>query len=369
MSISLKSLGLAVAVGIGALLPASGFAQELLSIGSDAPKLNIEHWVSDGNGKFEPVTEFESGKVYVVEFWATWCGPCVMSMPHLVELQEQFGDKGVQIISISDEDLDTVNGFLDRKVQGDEEGRTYRQLTSAYCLTTDPDNSSQTEYMQAAGQNGIPTAFVVGKDAKIEWIGHPMELDDVLTKVVEGTWDREAQIASFKAQQEFDAVMGEIFGLAQSGNIDGAIKLLQEKSANIQDASLKQQIGFLMLNLLANAEGKQAEFAAHATQLLKDAEGDLMTTLNVGFMVHSAIEAGTIENAELVKTVRGELEKLTEFEDARMKSFTYLVRAYLQRHDGDIAAAKATVAEAMEFAPEEIKGEFESLKAMLDAQN
>jgi len=47
----------------------------MLTIGSKAPSIDVEHWVSDGNGKFKPVTEFEADKVYVVEFWATWCGP------------------------------------------------------------------------------------------------------------------------------------------------------------------------------------------------------------------------------------------------------------------------------------------------------
>ncbi|MFM7520921.1 MAG: hypothetical protein ACKO9B_10680, partial [Planctomycetota bacterium] len=45
-------------------------------VGSKAPALDIEHWVQkagrDADGKFSPVTEFEKGKVYVVEFWATW---------------------------------------------------------------------------------------------------------------------------------------------------------------------------------------------------------------------------------------------------------------------------------------------------------
>lgn len=45
----------------------------LLTIGSKAPPLNVEHWISNGNGQFKPVTTFTPGRVYVVEFWATSC--------------------------------------------------------------------------------------------------------------------------------------------------------------------------------------------------------------------------------------------------------------------------------------------------------
>ncbi|MCA9133171.1 MAG: TlpA family protein disulfide reductase, partial [Planctomycetales bacterium] len=132
-----------VVIGIGCITSAvPSRAADLLTIGSQAPPLDVEHWVQDGNGKFKPVTKFDKGKVYVVEFWATWCGPCVASMPHLAALQTELADKGVQIVSISNEELETVEKFLEREVRSqDEEAKpqTYRQLTSAYCLTTDPD--------------------------------------------------------------------------------------------------------------------------------------------------------------------------------------------------------------------------------------
>ena len=54
-------------------------------------------------------------------------------------------------------------------------------------------------WMTAAGQNGIPTAFIVNKEGKIAWIGHPMEMEKPLEKIVAGTWDLKA-VAGREAQ-------------------------------------------------------------------------------------------------------------------------------------------------------------------------
>ena len=50
---------------------ADGAEAPSLTVGSKAPAISIEHWISDGQGKFNPGEDFEEGKVYVVEFWAT----------------------------------------------------------------------------------------------------------------------------------------------------------------------------------------------------------------------------------------------------------------------------------------------------------
>ena len=169
----------AVMCGVGAaiLLQQAASAKDL-GIGSKAPALDIEHWVQDGNGFFKPVTEFEKDKVYVVEFWATWCGPCIQSMPHLADLQNKYRGNGVQIISVSDESLDEVKDLLGKK--NEDVGKTFAEVTAAYSLTTDPDRSVYKDYMTAAKQQGIPTAFVVGKTGIVEWIGHPMDMDCLL---------------------------------------------------------------------------------------------------------------------------------------------------------------------------------------------
>jgi thiol-disulfide isomerase/thioredoxin len=65
-----------------------------LKLGDPAPALKVSKFV-----KGSPVTKFEPGKFYVVEFWATWCGPCKTSIPHLTEMAKKYKD--VQFVGVS----------------------------------------------------------------------------------------------------------------------------------------------------------------------------------------------------------------------------------------------------------------------------
>ena len=151
-------------------------------------------------------------------------------MPHIAETQEKYARRGVQVISVSDEDLETVEKFLDRKVRGEDE-KTYRDLTSVYCLTTDPDRSVNNDYMKAAGQNVIPTAFIVGKKGQVEWIGHPMSMDEPLEKIVSGEWDLQAAKAEFQAEREAEKMMAKLSRLVRAGKTKEAVCLLYTSDA------------------------------------------------------------------------------------------------------------------------------------------
>ena len=70
--------------------------RDTLTIGDEAPAISVSQWV-----KGDPVDRLDPNKTYVVEFWATWCGPCRVSIPHLTELQKKYKDKGVTIIGVS----------------------------------------------------------------------------------------------------------------------------------------------------------------------------------------------------------------------------------------------------------------------------
>src|SRR5688572_27446227 len=79
-----------------------------LMVGDPAPALSVARWL-----KGMPIARFEPGRVYVVEFWATWCGPCIRGMPHLSELQARFAGK-VDVIGVDvwEPDLSKVEPFV-----------------------------------------------------------------------------------------------------------------------------------------------------------------------------------------------------------------------------------------------------------------
>lgn len=328
-------------------------------IGSRAAALNIEHWVSDGNGQFPHVTEFEEGKVYIVEFWATWCGPCVASMPHLASLQQQYADSGVQLISVSREPLETVQQFLKRPVRGQED-QTYGELTSVYSLTTDPDASVHEDYMTAANQSGIPTAFIVGKTGLIEWVGHPAAMDGPLAAVVNDSWDRSLFAAQFETINADKKLMAELNQLVQAQKFDEALtkidsRITEAKSDRGNWLKTKLQI----LGLAQKADG--------LSDLVREIfrEDPTPSTANqvawMTYQIHS--QGAKVDEATLRECLQAAKTAASQ-QQGEMKAGVLDTVAHLQATLGQLDEAIATQEQAASLskAPE-IKQYLDQLKA------
>ena len=183
------TLLLMVAAPAGAQMPGPATSGPTLGLGDAAPALEIATWI-----KGDPVdlAKGRNKNVYVVEFWATWCPPCIMSIPHLTEIQKRYRDKNVVVVAITDEPPSLVTQFVQR--QDDKIG---------YTVACDKEQKTTGSYMFAAGQMSIPIIFIVNREGKIAWIGSPFEMDRVLEEVVAGRYDIEKAKAQATAEEKF----------------------------------------------------------------------------------------------------------------------------------------------------------------------
>lgn len=192
---------LSVAVAFGMACMSLAAPRQVLMPGDPAPELRVSQWI-----KGDPIARFEKGQVYVVELWATWCGPCRRSVPHLTELAKKHG-KDVVIIGISVREVgDDIVGGVRRFVAEMGDRMQYNVAIDS------ADKGTERLWQDAALRRGIPVAFIVGKDGRIAWIGHPMVMADPLQRVIEGNFDVSVSRAEF--QKDVDRVMREEGGLA-----------------------------------------------------------------------------------------------------------------------------------------------------------
>ncbi|MBX3388316.1 MAG: TlpA family protein disulfide reductase [Phycisphaeraceae bacterium] len=247
-----------------------------LTVGDKAPALVIDKWV-----KGAPVSSFEQGKVTVVEFWATWCGPCKASMPHLSSLQREYKDKGVTIIGVTS--IDPRNSLA-----GVEKMTTEKGDTMGYTVAWDQDRKTSNAYMIAAAQPGIPTAFIVDQTGTIAWIGSPFKMDKPLAEIVAGNWDVAAERSRFEPEQQknLDWMRFSMAGKKKdtAGMLESGRKLIETRG-NDSDA-----MNFVAWSIVDPARGldfttnkKLAELALDAAKRANDAtnnsEAGLLDTL------------------------------------------------------------------------------------------
>jgi len=154
--------------------------------GEPALALQVQEWI-----KGTPITQLEKGKVYLVEFWATWCGPCVGGIPHLNALQRKYAKDGLVVIGFTAPDVEP--GYTGPRKENNplQKVRDFvagRGDGMAYHVAYDtPDKATYKSWMNRV--RGIPHSFLIGRDGRLVVAIHPFFMDDVIAQTIAGTWD------------------------------------------------------------------------------------------------------------------------------------------------------------------------------------
>jgi thiol-disulfide isomerase/thioredoxin len=329
------ALAAAVVLGIGGRAAADG-----LAVGDPAPALQVKEFV-----KGDPVAAFDKGKTYVVEFWATWCGPCRVSIPHLTELQKKHKDLVVIGVSVWERDQEKVKPFVEE--MGDK--MAYRVAMDDVPEKAKGDEGKMAKgWMTAAEQAGIPTAFVVNGDGKVAWIGHPMEMDKPLEQIVSGKWDLAAAATEYKKEKAREARMRALAMKVRKARQDKDPKaeLAALDEAIGDDPGLEERLGALKFQALTKS-GDADKALEYGNRLVGEVLKDKTMPLN-DFAWGLVEKPGEKPDPRLMKLALRAAERADELAGGKDGAVAdTLAKAYFET--GDAAKAVATQERALEL--------------------
>jgi thiol-disulfide isomerase/thioredoxin len=148
-------------------LAAPRHPQPMPRVGMSAPEIAAKDWL---NTELPPSLSSLRGKLVLVDFWATWCGPCIASIPHLNELQNKYASQGFTILGFTEQNRAGIEAFLKR-------------TPMVYAIGLEGNDT-----FDRYGVSGIPRAFLVNETGKIIWEGSSEDkaLDAAIASALKG---------------------------------------------------------------------------------------------------------------------------------------------------------------------------------------
>ncbi|MGJ8655929.1 MAG: redoxin family protein [Akkermansiaceae bacterium] len=181
--------------------------------------------------KGESSKEWEPGKLYIMECWATWCGPCIAAIPHMDALYDKYEEKGLRVVGMNVWDEKAGREKADKFVKGKGDGMSY---PVAY---VDSESVFQKDWLDAGGVEMIPHTFVV-RDGVLLFEAHPMELtDERIQSLLAGGEESDKLVAEYRrvAQAEVDMKLRAAeFATALKAGDKEAMKTALDAAVNLR---------------------------------------------------------------------------------------------------------------------------------------
>lgn len=145
-----NAITLFLVAAVAAVMLLEGFGGNVLPPGTPAPPFDFE---KHQGGRV--TSEELRGQVVLIDFWATWCGPCRGEMPWLVGLANEYEAKGVRFVAASHDDAEERKAAIDAYTRQNVPGLT------RYAVYADPFTGAKYRV------DALPTLYVIGRDGKI----------------------------------------------------------------------------------------------------------------------------------------------------------------------------------------------------------
>ena len=302
-----------------------------------------------------------------MEFWATWCGPCRVSIPHLTEQAHKYKEKGVKFIGVDiwENDTSLVKPFvaemgdkMDYNVALDDVPAGGKPMEGAMAKT----------WMSAAEENGIPTAFII-RDGKIAWIGHPMEMDQPLAKITAGEWDlatlAKTRLAAKTKERKLTAVRQKIMTPYRARDYKSTLTAIEELAST--DPELAEDFAATRLHCLSQA-GQTEEALKLGTKLLEKYHDQAMALNNTFFNLIDPDQKQEPDQ-RIAKLALEAARRANELTEGKEMAILDTLAAALYRTD-DPAEALATEEKALKVLEAQVENKahpyFKSFKEQIE---